>query len=269
MTTSAPRRMPLSSSTAAPPPTASTTSGSASSEAGAPSSWRPPWFETTMPSTPASTASVASSWVRIALDEDAAGTWPSAATRDRARSATSRPSIRCPSAWRRPRSRRGPERGHGHLLGNLEPGAEVALTAAELREVDGEHDCPVALATRPARSCPGRLRGRSTSRAGTSARRPAAAAATSSIVAVASVDKHITVPAAAAPRAIASSPSGCAIRWKAVGATSTGSDTSVPSTVVAASPRRRRRASAASAPSARRPRRFSRIVHSSFAPPAK
>ena len=41
------------------------------------------------------------------------------------------------------------------------------------------------------------------------------------------------VPAAAAPRAVASSPSGCAARWNAVGATSTGSAISVPSAVVA------------------------------------
>ena len=36
------------------------------------------------------------------------------------------------------------------------------------------------------------------------------------------------MPAAAAPRAIASSPSGCAMRWNAVGATSTGSEISRP-----------------------------------------
>ena len=43
----------------------------------------------------------------------------------------------------------------------------------------------------------------------------------------------MTVPAAAAARAIAGSPSGWAIRWNATGATSSGIDTSVPSTVVA------------------------------------
>ena len=41
------------------------------------------------------------------------------------------------------------------------------------------------------------------------------------------------VPAAAAARAIPGSPSGCAMRCSAVGATSTGVATSVPSTVVA------------------------------------
>ena len=42
------------------PPTASTIAGSASSEAGAPSSWRPPWLETMRPSMPRSTAARAS-----------------------------------------------------------------------------------------------------------------------------------------------------------------------------------------------------------------
>jgi len=43
----------------------------------------------------------------------------------------------------------------------------------------------------------------------------------------------ITVPIAAAARAVAHSPSGCASRWNAVGATSTGIDTGVPNAVVA------------------------------------
>ncbi len=51
---------------------------------------------------------------------------------------------------------------------------------------------------------------------------------------MASVERHITVPAAAAARAIPGSPSGCASFWIAVGATRSGIDTSAPSTVVAA-----------------------------------
>ena len=43
----------------------------------------------------------------------------------------------------------------------------------------------------------------------------------------------MTVPAAAAARAIATSPSGSTSRWKATGATSSGIETSAPSTVVA------------------------------------
>ena len=43
------------------------------------------------------------------------------------------------------------------------------------------------------------------------------------------------VPAAAAARAMPGSPSGCASRWNAVGATSSGIETGVPSTVVAPS----------------------------------
>jgi hypothetical protein len=40
------------------PPTAATTSGSASMLALTPSSMRPPWFDTTMPSTPASVLAI-------------------------------------------------------------------------------------------------------------------------------------------------------------------------------------------------------------------
>ena len=57
-------------------------------------------------------------------------------------------------------------------------------------------------------------------------------AAISPGVAVATVETHMSVPAAAAPRAVASSPSSCAICWNAIGATRTGIDTGVPSTVV-------------------------------------
>ena len=77
------------------------------------------------------------------------------------------------------------------------------------------------------------------------------------------------VPAAAAAPAIASSPSGWTRRWKATGATSSGIETPVPSTVVAAVTsetstrtrgRRRQCANAATLASS---------VRSSPAPPAK
>ena len=61
--TSLPRRTPPSTSTGTAPPTASTTSGSTSSVADDPSSCRPPWFDTTTPSTPCDTATSASSAV--------------------------------------------------------------------------------------------------------------------------------------------------------------------------------------------------------------
>ena len=59
--------MPLSSSTGTRPSTASTTPGRASSVAIAPSTCRPPWLETTIPSIPASTARRASSGCRMPL----------------------------------------------------------------------------------------------------------------------------------------------------------------------------------------------------------
>src|SRR5436190_795916 len=99
---------------------------------------------------------------------------------------------------------------------------------------------------------------------------PAAqASATSRGERVAADERHMIVPAAAAARAVAASPSGCAIRWNASGAIRIGSDTSVPSTVVAVeidetstSTRGRslRRLNAA---------RFSSSVTSSPEPPAK
>src|SRR5712691_1489629 len=65
--TSTPRRTPPSSSTSTRPSTASATSGSASIDAATPSSWRPPWFETTTAAAPCSTASRASSAVSTPL----------------------------------------------------------------------------------------------------------------------------------------------------------------------------------------------------------
>ena len=49
---SLPRRTPPSTSTSSRPPTAASTAGSIASPLGAASSWRPPWLESTMPSTP-------------------------------------------------------------------------------------------------------------------------------------------------------------------------------------------------------------------------
>jgi hypothetical protein len=78
----------------------------------------------------------------------------------------------------------------------------------------------------------------------------------------------ISVRAAPAPRAVASSPSGCARRWNAVGAIRTGIETSVPSTVVLVSvwvtstSTRGRRKTSAKAP------RLAASVSSSSAPPA-
>jgi hypothetical protein len=57
--------MPESNNTVRRPPTASTIGGRASSDPIAPSTWRPPWLETTMPSIRCFTASFASctAWI--------------------------------------------------------------------------------------------------------------------------------------------------------------------------------------------------------------
>src|ERR1035438_5739304 len=61
---------------------------------------------------------------------------------------------------------------------------------------------------------------------------PAVAAHTSSTRVFESDDKHITVPSAAAARAVASSPASHASLWNAVGATRMGIETGAPRTVV-------------------------------------
>ncbi len=66
---SLPLRMPLSKRTVRSSPTASAIGPSASSEAIAPSTWRPPWLETTIPSMPRATASRASSTCWMPLSE--------------------------------------------------------------------------------------------------------------------------------------------------------------------------------------------------------
>ncbi len=64
---SAPVRTPESNITSISEPTASTTRGSAEIADGAPSSWRPPWFDTLMASAPVVTAILASSTSRMPL----------------------------------------------------------------------------------------------------------------------------------------------------------------------------------------------------------
>ena len=79
----------------------------------------------------------------------------------------------------------------------------------------------------------------------------------------------MTVPAAAAPRAMALSPSGWAKPWNATGATSTGRLTSVPRTVVAVVTSETSTSIRGRSTQRRKAARFSPSVHSSFAPPAK
>ena len=68
--TSAPLRMPLSKRTVRSSPTASAIGARASSEAIAPSTWRPPWLETTIPSRPRRDRLAGVVDVLDALDQD-------------------------------------------------------------------------------------------------------------------------------------------------------------------------------------------------------
>jgi hypothetical protein len=88
-------------------------------------------------------------------------------------------------------------------------------------------------------------------------------------VAVAIVERVITVPTAAAARAVAASPSSWHILWIAVGATSNGIETSVPSTVVAADTLLTSTSMRGRSFSRENASTFSWSVRSSHAPPAK
>ena len=72
---SLPRRTPPSTSTSMRPPTASITAGKTSSALGALSSWRPPWFDSTMPSTPWTSARSASATESIPLTHTLPRQW--------------------------------------------------------------------------------------------------------------------------------------------------------------------------------------------------
>ena len=76
------------------------------------------------------------------------------------------------------------------------------------------------------------------------------------------------VPAAAAARAIPGSPSGCASLWIAVGATSSGIETGVPSTVVAVETSATSTRTRGRSFSARQASTFPARASSSPAPPA-
>ena len=86
---------------------------------------------------------------------------------------------------------------------------------------------------------------------------------------VASDETTMIVPAAAAARAMPPSPSSCAIRWIATGATSTGIETGVRSTVVAALVSLTSTSTRGRSAQRRQPSTLSARAHSSSAPPAK
>ena len=125
------------------------------------------------------------------------------------------------------------EAGHGVLRRHHEAGAQIPLAVAEPRRVAPSARAPRSPAPRPRRRRSASPHGRGRRTTWNQRRPPGAASATSAGVAVAIVDRHITVPARAAARAVAHSPSGFASRCSAVGATSTGSETGPPSTVAA------------------------------------
>ena len=82
-------------------------------------------------------------------------------------------------------------------------------------------------------------------------------------------DTTISDPSSAAARAVPASPSACASHWNAHGATITGDDSAAPSTVTDGSGDDDARSTRGLSTHRSNARRFSAIVHSSPAPPAK
>ncbi len=256
--------------TSTAPPTASTTSGSASIDATVPSSCRPPWFDTTSPSNPASTARRASSARTTPFSTNGRS------VSERSHGTSSQSSDASP--WN-PMNAASPEpRPSGGRCTRMftyrtSPGSWKSLRMSRSRAPTTGRSAVSMIAEYPAASArftSSAVRSRSRWTYSWNQRRPPeAASATSSMVREDRVDRTSTDPTAAEARAVATSPSGSARPCSAVGATRTGSDTTCPSTVVAferdetsTSTRGRRtyRENAA---------RFSRMVHSSSAPPAK
>ena len=118
------------------------------------------------------------------------------------------------------------------LGGDLEAGAQVALAPAEAGRVDGQRERDEAGVGRLVDQRAGHAAVAEARRAGTSAARRAPPRRPRPGSRSRASTGTITVPAAAAARAMPGSPSGWAIRWKATGATSSGIETGVPSTVV-------------------------------------
>ena len=115
------------------PSTASTISGSASSVAATPSSWRPPWFDTTSAAAPCSHASLPSSAVSTPFTTT--GSPASDANRSTSPHVTdgdisSNALCGVTPPW--------PSDGTASSMRDAEPDAAVALAAAENRCVDGE-----------------------------------------------------------------------------------------------------------------------------------
>jgi hypothetical protein len=96
-----------------------------------------------------------------------------------------------------------------------------------------------------------------------------AAAAISSCVRQVKVETAIPVPAAAAARAVAHSPSRSYSCWYATGATTTGSSMGVPSTVVAVETSETSQRTRGRNVQRSKAARFARSVHSSPEPPAR
>ncbi len=207
LTMSLPRRTPPSQMISVRPPTASATGATSVNVAGAPSSWRPPWFDSAMASTPASAASTASSTVCMPFSTIG----PSHTERSQSTSSHDSDGIELGvdvvgerdrrgavadvaaddvgeadrlAAHERPRpprvERAVDDRARPDRRRQREPAPHVALAPPEHRGVDGEHE-RLVVGARPARSIISLTRPRSRHAYTWNHSRPSLTARTSSI----------------------------------------------------------------------------------------
>ncbi len=202
--TSAPRRTPPSTSTVQLPRSAAAISGSTSNVAGAPSSCRPPWLDTTTPPAPASLARTASEAVSTPLTSTGSELIErSQATTDQS-SAASNSAAACPPGEEKPVPVR--------LAGATPDGSRKPLRRSRTRRPSRGASAVSTSASKPAasaRSTSRRVVVRSRKQYTCSHSGAEAAAAMSSNVRPAKVLTTSGAPA----RAVATSPSGSASVW--------------------------------------------------------
>src|SRR3954471_6507730 len=246
--------MPPSRWTSARSPTAWTTAGNCSSGVGARSSCRPPWFETTTASAPASTTALASSALITPFTISA----PGQASRSELTSVrvADGSKTRSTSSATVPPQDRSEANSRGSVVSrsNHQRGCRAALVMVRMDSAGGmvkplrtsrSRGPATGVSTVRTRASYPEARARSTSAALASRSRqryswnqrraPGAAAASASIEVVPMVESAYGTPIRSATRATAGSPSVCMSRVNPVGAKAKGSADAAPSTVVAGS----------------------------------
>lgn len=258
LTTSVPRRMPPSTRTGMRPSMRSTTRGRAWMVAGTVSRFRAPWFETMMPAAPASSPRAASSAFRTPFKRT--GTF----AKDRSHSTSFQVSDGSRSAGAGAPGRRT----FSSTIpgGTANPARAMRSRAPMLGVSTVRHSAwQPAASTRRTSS---RVKPRSGCTYSWNQSGLRVAAATSSTAVVENELTTKVAPAAEAPRAVATSPSGWNSRWYPVGASRIGYGSSRPRMVTRVSRRETSTRTRGSSRIRSYASRFARNVTSSAAPPA-